>query len=150
MFELMPFRRRNSELQNYDGMFDMDDFFEDFFNRPFFPPFYRGHVPMKVDIKETDKEYVVEADLPGAKKDEINLQLDEDRLTISVNKDAQSEEEKSNYIRRERSMSTMSRSFALSNVKVEDVKAKFDNGVLSIILPKREYGNGKGKQIEIE
>jgi HSP20 family protein len=104
---------------------------------------------MKVDIKENEKEFVIEAELPGIKKEEVDIQVDDDRLTISVQKNEQTDEEKDNYIRKERSYTAMVRSFAISNVEVENVNAKFENGLLFITLPKKQQEAVKGKQIQI-
>lgn len=82
---------------------------------------------MKVDIKENEKEYVFEAELPGIKKEEMNIQIDDDRLTISVQKNVQTDEEKDNYIRKERSYSSMTRSFSISNVETDSVNAKLND-----------------------
>jgi len=104
---------------------------------------------MKVDIKENEKEFIVEAELPGITKEEVNIEIDEERLTISVQKNEQTDEEKDNYIRKERSFSTMTRSFAISNVETDNVNAKFENGILLITLPKKQQETIKGKQVEI-
>jgi HSP20 family protein len=105
---------------------------------------------MKVDIKETDKEYIVEAEIPGVDKKDIQLELHDDLLTIQVQRNEQLDVENNNYIRKERRTSSMSRSFYVENVKQEDVTAKYENGILSIVLPKREPGIKKGKNIEIQ
>ena len=126
-----------------------DDFFGDF-------PFYyddramkdtekklygrRASHIMKTDIKETDKGYELDVDLPGFKKDEVQVQLKDGYLTISAAKglDKDEEDKKGNYIRRERYAGSTSRSFYVGNgVKNEDVHAKFENGVLRLSVPKK-------------
>ncbi len=151
MFNIVPFARKNNlGLQKYNDLFDIDNFFEGFFNDKLFPTLYKNSVQMKVDVKENENEYILEAELPGVKKDEVNLQIDEDRLTISVQKEEKAEEEKDDYIRRERSYSSMTRSFAIDNVDTENVNAKYADGVLTITLPKKQQEAVKGRQIEIE
>lgn len=149
MFDLVPFARRSSGIQKYNDLFDLENIFEGFFNDRFFPTLYKNSVQMKVDVKENKNEYILEAELPGIKKEEVNLQIDDDRLTISVQKNEQTEDEKDNYIRRERSYSTITRSFAIANVETDNVNAKYENGVLFVTLPKKQQKAVKGKQIEI-
>ena len=95
---------------------------------------------MKTDVKETDSGYEVDIDLPGFKKDEINVQLDNGYLSISAAKGLDKEEKnkEGKYIRKERYAGAMSRSFYVGNgVKNEDVHAKFENGVLRLSIPKK-------------
>lgn len=149
MFDLVPFARRSSSVSKNNDLFDIEGIFENFFNDRFMPSLYKNSAQMKVDIKENEKAFIIEAELPGIKKEAVNIQIDEDRLTISVQKNEQTDEEKDNYIRKERSYSTMTRSFAISNVETDNVNAKFENGLLFITLPKKEQKAIKGKQIEI-
>ena len=96
---------------------------------------------MKTDVKETEKGYEVAVDLPGFKKDEIKLELDNGYLTISAAKGLDKDEtdkETGKYIRRERYAGNLSRSFYIGDVKQEDVKAAFKNGILSISVPKED------------
>ena len=94
---------------------------------------------MKTDVKETDKGYEVAIDLPGFKKDELHLELNDGYLTISAEKGLDKDEKDKNdkYIRRERYAGSMSRSFYVGEgIHQEDVKASFDNGELKIVVPK--------------
>ncbi|MCX7842419.1 MAG: Hsp20 family protein, partial [Clostridia bacterium] len=94
-------------------------------------------------------EYILEAELPGVKKDEINLEVHDDRLTISVKKDEKAEEKKDNYLRRERRTSSMVRSFSIENIISDKITAKHENGILTLILPKKEETKPKGRKIDI-
>ncbi|HCJ58054.1 MAG TPA: Hsp20/alpha crystallin family protein [Clostridiaceae bacterium] len=114
------------------------------------PAFFTGDTQMRVDVKENEKEYIVEADLPGIKKEEINVELNNDRLTISVERNEEINEEKENYIRRERRSGSFCRSFYVENVLEGQISAKFENGVLSMVLPKKEPGVNKKNKIEIK
>ena len=134
MFGIVPFR--NNKIQQRGNFFDVENLFNDFFNENSLG--FSGINSMKADIRENDKEYIIEAEIPGAKKEEIKLDLRDDRLTISVERSEETKEERDNYIRRERRFGATSRSFLVENVKQEDVSAKYENGVLSIILPKSE------------
>ena len=96
---------------------------------------------MKTDVKETDSEYVVEIDLPGFRKDEIQMQLANGNLTVSASKglDKDEKNEEGAYIRRERYAGSMSRSFYVGeHVKEEDIHPRYENGILTFHLPKEE------------
>ena len=95
---------------------------------------------MKTDVRETDSGYEVDIDLPGFKKDEINIQLDNGYLSISaaqgLDKDEQDKEGK--YIRKERYAGSMSRSFYVGNaITQDDIKAKYESGILRLSVPKK-------------
>ena len=95
---------------------------------------------MKTDVKETDGGYELDVDLPGFTKEEIKLELENGYLTISTEKTLENKEEKKGRVlRQERYAGTMSRSFYVgSYVTEEDIKAKYENGVLSLTIPKKE------------
>lgn len=95
---------------------------------------------MKTDIREKDDQYELAVDLPGFKKDEINLDVKDGYLTISAQKglDKDEENKKGRILRQERYAGVCSRSFYVGDVKPEEVKAKYESGVLTIALPK-EY-----------
>jgi len=97
---------------------------------------------MKTDVKETDNSYEVDIDLPGFKKDEIEAKLENGYLTISAAKglDKEEKDEKDGkYIRKERYSGAMSRSFYVGDeLKQEDIKAKYQDGILKLSVPKEE------------
>ena len=96
---------------------------------------------MKTDIKETDSGFELEMDLPGFKKDELHLELNDGYLTISAEKGLDKDEKDKNdkYIRRERYAGSMSRSFYVGeNMKEEDIHAKYENGILTLDVPKEQ------------
>ena len=101
---------------------------------------HAGNV-MKTDVKETETGYEVDIDLPGFKKDEINAKLDNGYLTISAAKGLDKDEQDKNgkYIRRERYAGSMSRSFYVGEgVTEEDIKAKYEDGILRLVVPKKD------------
>ena len=101
---------------------------------------HAGNV-MKTDVKETETGYEVDIDLPGFKKDEINAKLDNGYLTISAAKglDKDEQDKKGKYIRRERYAGSMSRSFYVGEgVTEEDIKAKYEDGILRLVVPKKD------------
>lgn len=123
-----------------------DDFMDDFS----FPGFWNADRAsygkqvkslMKTDVKETDNGYEVDMDLPGFEKDEIKLQLNQGYLNISAAKgvDKDEKDKDGKYVRRERYVGSMSRSFYVGdNVTEEDIHPKYENGILSFTLPKQE------------
>ena len=127
-----------------------ENLFDDLFRDDFamFPawsgrdPLYGKHAKhmMKTDVRETEDTYEVDMDLPGFKKDEINVDLKNGYLTVSAAKGLDKDEKDKNgkYIRQERYTGAMSRSFYVGDVAPEDVKAKFEDGILQISLPKAE------------
>lgn len=124
------------------------DVFDDF-DRNFFRGFgnidhtlYGKHAQnlMKTDVKETEDGYEVDVDLPGFKKEEISLDVKDGYLTISAQKglDKDEEDKKGRVLRQERYSGVCTRSFYVGDVKAEDVKAKYESGVLTIVLPKKD------------
>jgi len=104
---------------------------------------------MKTDVKETDTGYEVDIDLPGFKKDEINAQLDNGYLTISAAKglDKDEKDKKGKYIRKERYAGAMSRSFYVGEgITQEDIKAKYEDGILRLSVPKKEAKTVENKK----
>ena len=122
-----------------------ENIFDNFFGDDFFgehSPLYGKHGKnlMKTDIHEKDGGYELAIDLPGFKKDEISLDIKDGYLSISAQKglDKDEEDKKGRIIRQERYAGVCSRSFYVGDVKPEDVKAKYESGVLTIALPKEE------------
>ncbi len=129
----------------FDEMMNMNDFFGDQ------SPLYGKHAKnlMKTDIREHESGYEVDIDLPGFKKDEINLQLDNGYLTVSAAKGLDKDEQAKDgtYIRRERYAGSCSRSFYVGEgVTEEDVHAKYEDGILKLAIPKKEDKIPEGKK----
>ena len=129
------------------------NFFDDLFEFPFYDDrdmqklekkLYgrRGKNLMKTDIKDTDKAYELEMDLPGFKKDEIKVSLENGYLTISAARGLdvdEQEKETAKYIRKERYAGSCQRSFYVGEgVKQEDIKGEFKHGILKLVIPKKE------------
>ncbi|MBO4636267.1 MAG: Hsp20/alpha crystallin family protein [Clostridiales bacterium] len=96
---------------------------------------------MKTDVNETDTDYEMEMDLPGFKKDQISVKLEDGYMTISAAKghDTEKKDRHGKIIRQERYTGAMQRSFYVGDaVKTEDVKARFEDGVLKLFIPKKE------------
>ena len=128
-----------------------ENLFDDFFNDPFGMmnvsegrnPLYGKHAKnlMKTDIREKENSYELAVDLPGFKKDEIKLELNDGYLTISAEKglDKDEKDKENRYIRRERYAGSMSRSFYVGESLTEqDIHAKYENGILTLDVPKED------------
>ena len=126
-----------------ENLFDDDwfDFDRDFWGRK--NPLYGKNAKniMKTDIREHEDGYELDIDLPGFKKDEINVELENGYLTISAAKglDKDEQDKKGKYIRKERYAGAMQRSFYVGDaVTQEDIKAKFEDGILKLSIPKKD------------
>ncbi len=143
MFDLAHRRRRRELL-------------ESLFNPDLVKDFVSGDllneigVNIRADIKENDSEYIVEAELPGVNKEEIVVEFKEDVLTITAQKQKDLEEEKENYVRRERKHGKVSRSFYVQNINVEAINADYKDGILKVILPKLQESPPDSHRIEIK
>ena len=127
-----------------------ENLFDEFFNDPFemnmlLPrgrdPLYGKHSKnlMKTDVRETENSYELDVDLPGFKKEDVNVELKNGYLTIAASKslDKDEKDQKGRYIRQERYAGSMSRSFYVGDdVESADVSAKFEDGILKISVPK--------------
>ena len=115
--------------------------FDDFFDFPSMPRQQQAISVMKTDVREHENGYELDVDLPGIKKENVKVKLEDGYLTISASTAQNNDEKdkKGNYIRRERFSGSYSRSFYVGEeVKETDIKAKFDNGVLQLSIPKPE------------
>ncbi|MGN0356106.1 MAG: Hsp20/alpha crystallin family protein [Muricoprocola sp.] len=120
-----------------------DDFMDDFAFPDIDKKLYGKHAAhiMKTDVKEKDNAYEVDIDLPGFKKDEIQIQLENGYVTVNAAKglDKDEKDKEGKYIRRERYAGNVSRSFYVgNNVQKEDIHPKFENGILSFTVPKEQ------------
>lgn len=153
MFGLVPFAK-NSINKKDDGFGRLFDLFnEPFFNSAIAPmqTAMSGFASFKVDVKDLGDTYELAAELPGVKKEDISLSYDNGYLTIQANTKDDKEEKADDgkYIRRERRCGTMSRSFYIDNIDDSQAKAEFNDGILTIKLPKLAPKD-TAKQINIE
>lgn len=148
MFNLVPYKRNNNMAARKDLMSEfLDNFFkDDFFMNNDYLEVKNG---FKVDVKDDGGNYVMEAELPGVKKDSINIAYENNYLTISTSKQEEYEEKKDNFIRKERSYGEFSRSFYVDNVDESKINAEFKDGVLKITMPKLEK-TSRSKKIDIQ
>ena len=151
MAGLVPYNRRNRSLVDR-GFGDFRDFYnmvDDFFNDSWPSRTSFARDTFKIDVQENDNEYLIEAELPGVDREEVNIDMNEGRMTISVQREENINEENKNYVHKERRFSSMSRSLYLDDAKSDGIKAKLENGVLNIKVPKESKPDSSVK-IDIE
>jgi len=132
----------------------LDEFFRDvapgFYVKPLHGDPLPGPEQIKVDVKETDKAYTVHAEVPGVAKEDIHVSLDGNRVTLQAEvkqQDAQTQDEK--VLRSERYFGSVARSFQLpQDIDQAQAKAKYENGVLTLTLPKKTGGNAQRLAID--
>ena len=128
-------------------IFDDDFFRDDFFDRKDRMNFNL----MKTDIREDDKSYLLEVDLPGYSKDDIKIDITDGYLTINAKVEKEDKEDNKNYVRRERFTGEVSRSFYVGeDIKEDEVKASFKNGILTLEVPKVSLEDKKKDKKYIE
>lgn len=128
-------------------IFDDDFFRDDFFDRKDRMNFNL----MKTDIREDENSYLLEVDLPGYSKDDIKIDITDGYLTINAKVEKENNDEKKNYVRRERFTGEVSRSFYVGDdIKEDEVKANFKNGILTLEVPKLSLEDKKKDKKYIE
>ena len=123
MFELTPFRR----IAAYDPFHELDSFLA---SQP------KMTAAFSTDIIDNGDSYTLNAELPGFSKENIKLDIEDDRLNISAERKSEEEENKPNYIRRERFYGSFRRSFELNGIDTDKITAAYNDGILSVTLPK--------------
>ena len=145
MRTLVKSNRHNHPASN----FFFDDFFgRDFFNFPAVEKKVEATVPA-VNVKETDEAFIVEVAIPGVNKEAVKIELNENVLSISSETKKEENEQNEKYTRKEYSYSSFRRSFTIDEdaINTEAIDAKFENGILSIALPKKEAKQPEQKKI---
>lgn len=145
---IRPYEKNNLRDTRFDDFYDMID---SFFNDDFTPQKAMRAATFKVDVIDEDKDYKVEAELPGFSKDEIDIDFEEGKLTITAEKNEEVNEEnkEKNYIHRERKSSKMMRRMFFKDIDEENMSAKLEGGILEITIPKKTEQK-KNKKIEIK
>jgi len=132
-------------LTRFEPFWDMDDVFNRFMVRPSVRGGMEVEPQIKMDVKEADGKYLINAEIPGVKKDDIHVSIDGNRVSISAEvKHEKEEKEGERVIRSERSYGMASRSFSLADeVDQSKVQAKYADGVLELTLPKKAGSSRK-------
>lgn len=144
MFELQPFKSGSLSKKDF-----FTNFFDNIFDEDFSPAGIFG-ASFKVDVREKDNAFMVEADLPGFKKEDVKISYCDNYLTIKAKREEKVSEEKENYIRQERSTGEIVRRFYVADVNEDKIEAEFDNGVLKLVMPRKEKVVVPKKEIAIK
>lgn len=136
MTSLIPFNRRRNDLLG-SGFEEFQNMLDDFFTDSWSPRRNLLMDSFKIDVQDNEGEYLVEAEVPGVQKNEIQLSLVEGKLKIAIQKEEVKEEEKKNYVHKERRVSSAQRTVILSDADPEGISAKLEDGVLRINLKKK-------------
>ncbi len=143
MFELVPYgRRRNLTFYNpFEELETMQ-------NRLFGVNVVRE---FRTDIRDAGESYMLEAELPGFKKEDISVNIEGDTLTIRAERNEENEEKdgKGNFVKRERCYGSFSRSFDMTGIRTEDVSAAYEDGILKLTLPKKQETLPASRKLEI-
>ena len=124
MFELIPFDRRNHRVSVYDSF--------------------------RTDVTDTGDSFKLEAELPGFKKDDIKIDIENDCLTISAERHENKDENRPNFVKRERMYGSYSRSFDVSGIDVDRISAAYTDGILTLELPKKVETPPASRRLEIQ
>ena len=143
MFELIPFERTMRNLNSFSPFRQMEEMQRSFFNANSASSLFR------TDVSDLGDAYKLEAELPGFSKDDININIEDERMTISVERKMDNSEDKPNYLRRERFYGSYSRSFDLSGIDSDNISASYADGVLSLNLPKQAVAVPASRRLEI-
>jgi HSP20 family protein len=154
MFELIPWRRRETEA--FPTLFsdrfrrEFDDLVDRFFGKEPFLTGALGTFSPAIDISETDENYLVKGEIPGIDPEDLEINLTGDVLTIKGEKKEETEEKDESMYRKERRFGTFKRVFTIPcEIQEDKIEAKFENGLLSLTLPKAEDGKKKSIQIDV-
>ena len=144
MFELIPFDRHSRSMSAFDPFRMLDEMDRRFMNAaPSVSAF-------RTDVIDTGDAFKLESELPGFKKEDIKIDIENDCLTISAERKADNKEEKDNYVKRERYYGSFSRSFDVSGINVDAIEAAYNDGVLTVTLPKKAAEIPASRRLEIK
>ena len=141
MFELIPFTTRHVNV--YDPFRAFDEMQRNFFNE-------RPALGFRTDVIDTGDAYKLEAELPGFKKEDIKIDVENDVLTISAERKLNTEDKKPNFVKRERFYGAYSRCFDVSGIEVDGIEAAYTDGVLTLNMPKKVETAPASRRLEIK
>ena len=144
MFELIPFDRHVRNVAAFDPFREMDELERSFFGDG------RNVSSFRTDVTDTGDAYKLEAELPGFKKDDIQIDVENDVLTISAKRSEEKKDEKHNVVKRERFYGSFSRSFDVSGINVDGIEASYTHGVLTLTMPKKQEQLPASRRLEIK
>lgn len=143
MFELTPFGYRR--VSAYNPFRELEEMSRSFWSSSDLTAF-------RTDIRKEDENYILEAELPGFKKEDISIDIDKDCLTISAERKSEEEEEnkESNFVRRERYYGSFRRSFNLKGIDAENITASYTDGILTLTMPEKTPEIPAARRLEIQ
>jgi HSP20 family protein len=144
MFELIPFGGRRVNV--YDPFRALDEMERNFFGNEH----HSVVSAFRTDVVDTGDAYKLDAELPGFKKEDIKIDVENDVLTISVERKLDEEEKKQNFVKRERFYGSYSRSFDVSGIEVDGIQAAYNDGVLTLTMPKKVETAPASRRLEIK
>ncbi len=136
MFELTPFMKKQ---MSYDPFKELEEMEKQLFRS--------STAAFRTDIKDTGNDYVLEAELPGFKKEDIDIQLENNILTVTAGHNEEEESKENGYIRRERRIGRYTRSFDVSEIDTDNITAACENGILTMTLPKKKQPESSSRKI---
>jgi len=144
MFELIPFGGRRVSV--YDPFRAFDEMERNFFGNGQ----NSALSAFRTDVIDTGDAYKLDAELPGFKKEDIKIDVENDVLTISAERKVESDENKPNFVKRERFYGSFSRSFDVSGIEVDGIQAAYNDGVLTLTMPKKVETAPASRRLEIQ
>ena len=144
MFELIPFDRSFRRMANFDPFREMENMERSFFGS--------GNVvsAFRTDVSDNGDAFVLECELPGFKKEDIGIDIENDCLTIAVERKLDEENKKPNFVKRERFYGSFSRSFDVTGINTDAIEAKYLDGILTLTLPKKVETAPASRRLEIQ
>ena len=144
MFELIPFDRTIRHMTNFDPFRELDNMERSFFGN--------GSVvsAFRTDVSDTGDAFKLEAELPGFSKDDIKIEIENDCLTISAERKFDDEDKKKNFVKRERFYGSYSRSFDVTGIDTDAIEASYNDGVLTLTMPKKKAEVPASRRLEIK
>ena len=144
MFELIPFDRHSRNMAGFDPFRMLNEM-----DRRFFTGVPSVSV-FNTDVIDTGDAFKLECELPGFKKEDIKIDIENDCLTISAERSSDDKDEKDNYVKRERFYGSFTRSFDVSGINVDNSEAGYSDGVLTVTLPKKVAEVPASRRLEIK
>ena len=144
MFELIPFDRTIRHMANFDPFREMDNMERSFFGNTNLVSAFR------TDVSDTGDAFKLEAELPGFSKDDIKIDIENDCLTISAERKFDDEDKKKNFVKRERFYGSYSRSFDVTGIDTDAIEASYNDGVLTLTMPKKKAEVPASRRLEIK
>ncbi len=144
MFELIPFDRHSRSMAGFDPFRMLNEM-----DRRFFTGVPSVSV-FNTDVIDTGDAFKLECELPGFKKEDIKIDIENDCLTISAERSSDEKDEKENYVKRERFYGSFTRSFDVSGINVDNIEAGYSDGVLTVTLPKKAAEIPASRRLEIK